>query len=334
MEPLVSILIPAYNAETWIADAIESAAAQTWRRKEIIIVDDGSRDGTLAVARRYAKKTVNVVTQANQGVCVARNKAFSVSQGDYIQWLDADDVLAEDKIERQLARVDYSDRSDELLSSAWGRFYYRTHRAKFKPNPLWQDLRPKEWLLRKMELNLWMAIESWLVSRNLAERAGPWDVRLVRDNDGEYFSRVICASEGIRFVAGARSYCRLANLTSISNDFYLSGKKLESLFLSQCLSFRYLRSLEESERTRTACLASLQRCLGYFYPDRSDIIEMARDVAAELGGELSVKEAIGNRARMERILGRRLTERVRSTVPKTKAWLAMNWDKLLFSVSQ
>ncbi|MBV9131045.1 MAG: glycosyltransferase, partial [Verrucomicrobia bacterium] len=67
MESLVSILIPAYNAEDWIAETIESALGQTWKRKEIIVVDDGSTDQTLAIARRFASRDVSVVTQSNQG---------------------------------------------------------------------------------------------------------------------------------------------------------------------------------------------------------------------------------------------------------------------------
>src|SRR5919199_5243439 len=104
MEPLVSILIPAYNAQQWITDTIESALAQTWPKKEIIIVDDGSSDQTLQIVKQFASKTVLIVTQANHGASVARNTAFSLCQGDYIQWLDADDLLAPDKIEKQVRK--------------------------------------------------------------------------------------------------------------------------------------------------------------------------------------------------------------------------------------
>src|SRR5438270_12906784 len=102
MTPLVSILIPAYNAEPWVGDTIKSALNQTWPRKEIIVVDDGSRDQTLQVVRQFASKDVSVVTQENQGASVARNRAFELCQGDYIQWLDADDLLGPDKIIRQM----------------------------------------------------------------------------------------------------------------------------------------------------------------------------------------------------------------------------------------
>ena len=96
--PLVSILIPAFNAGAWIADTIASAVQQTWPNKEVIVVDDGSRDDTLSVARACASSQVKVVTQANQGAAAARNQAYSICQGDYIQWLDADDLLGPDKI--------------------------------------------------------------------------------------------------------------------------------------------------------------------------------------------------------------------------------------------
>ena len=71
MRPLVSILIPAYNAEKWLGAAIASAVGQTWRHKEIIIVDDGSTDGTPAVARQFESNDVRIVTQPNQGAAAA-----------------------------------------------------------------------------------------------------------------------------------------------------------------------------------------------------------------------------------------------------------------------
>jgi glycosyltransferase involved in cell wall biosynthesis len=63
MKPLVSILIPAFNAEQWIADTLQSAVAQTWDRTEIIVVDDGSSDGTLSAARKFESDCVRVVTK-------------------------------------------------------------------------------------------------------------------------------------------------------------------------------------------------------------------------------------------------------------------------------
>src|SRR4051794_10911248 len=101
-KPLVSILIPAFNAEEWIADTLASAVAQTWPNKEIIVVDDGSKDGTIDVVKRFARQGVTLVTQPNQGAAAARNTAFSASKGEYIQWLDADDLLGANKLSLQV----------------------------------------------------------------------------------------------------------------------------------------------------------------------------------------------------------------------------------------
>jgi hypothetical protein len=199
--PLVSILIPAFNAERWIAETIRSALSQTWPRIEVIVVDDGSGDATLAVARRFEAERVKVVGKANQGAAAARNLAFQLSRGDYIQWLDADDLLAPDKIERQLAALPPQGASSTLLSGSWAYFAYRPQRAVFVPTPLWEDLPPVEWLHRKMSQNLHMQTSTWLTNRELALAAGPWDETLTNDDDGEYFCRVLLASSGTRFVA-------------------------------------------------------------------------------------------------------------------------------------
>ncbi len=131
MKPLVSVLIPAYNSAPWIAESIRSALDQTWQRKEIIVIDDGSRDRTFAIAQQFAAKEVRVVTQKNQGVCSARNRAFELAHGDYIQWLDADDLLAPEKIEKQLQAAADLPSKRTLLSAAGGSFVYRVSRAKF-----------------------------------------------------------------------------------------------------------------------------------------------------------------------------------------------------------
>jgi glycosyltransferase involved in cell wall biosynthesis len=257
MATLVSILIPAYNSERWIADTIRSAMAQTWQPKEIIIVDDGSTDRTLEVAQRFESGSVRVVRQENQGAAAARNKAFSLSQGDYIQWLDADDLLSSDKIARQMGVLNPGDSQRILLSSSWGQFMYRPRRARFTPNALWCDLSPAEFLLRKLGQKASMQTSVWLVSRELTEAAGPWDVTMISDDDGEYFCRVLLASKSIRFVREARVYYRSAGTGSLS---YIgrSNSKLDALWRSMQLHIGYLRSLEDSKRARAACLIYLQ----------------------------------------------------------------------------
>jgi len=284
--PLVSILIPAYNADTSIGETIGSALAQTWPRKEIVVVDDGSTDDTLAVARTFESSMVSVVTQTNKGAAAARNTAFSRCQGDYIQWLDADDLLSPDKITRQMRTREDGCTERTLLSCGWGYFMYRPRLAEFKPTPLWCDLSPTEWLVRKMGQNLHMQTATWLVSRQLTDAAGPWDVRLLGDDDGEYFCRVLRASDGVRFVPEAQVFYRRSGFSRLS---YIgrSQRKIEAHFTSMHLHIRYLLSMEDSPRTRAACVRYLQTWLPHFYPARPDIVEKAKELAITLGGELA-----------------------------------------------
>jgi hypothetical protein len=87
----------------------QSAIAQTWQRKDVVVVDDGSSDGSAELARRFASKEVIFVSQENQGAAATRIHAFQLSQGEYIQYLDADHLPAPDKIERQLQAVGEGD---------------------------------------------------------------------------------------------------------------------------------------------------------------------------------------------------------------------------------
>jgi len=329
MKPLVSILIPAYNSEEWIADTLLSAIAQTWERKEIIVVDDGSSDRTAEVARRFASDQVTVVSTENGGAAAARNHALRISQGDYIQWLDADDLLAPDKIERQLAALGKGESKRILLSSQWGYFSYRTNRARFVATSLCEDLSPVEWLLRKMSENLHMQTGTWLTSRELTEAAGPWDTRLIGDDDGEYYCRVLMASQGTRFVPEAKVFYRV---TSSSRWSYIgsSNKKRDAMLLSMKLHIQYLRSLEESDRVRKACLTYMQNWLRYFYPERPDIVSELQTLAAEFNGHLEVPRLRWKYAWMKPIFGFKAAKSAEMALPQLKASVIRSWDKAMY----
>lgn len=326
MRPLVSILITAYNAADTIAYTLESAIAQTWQRKEIIVVDDGSTDRTAEVVRQF--KDVKLICTENQGLSGAQNNAFPPSQGDYIQYLDADDLLAPDKIERQLAALRDFDSKRILLSSPWAPFYYRTRHARFVRNSLWQDLSPVEWLLRKMREGVHMQNATWLVSRELATAAGPWDTRLHFDQDGEYFCRVLLASEGTRFVPGTGIYYRAsANSVSFIGN---SDKKKDSLLLTMKLHIQYLRSLEDSERVRKACLTYIHLWYRNFYPERPDLIREAQQLAALLGGCLEIPKLSWKYLWIQKLFGWRAAKKVRHHWNHYKSSVLRSWDKMLF----
>lgn len=307
---------------------LRSALAQTWDRKEIVVVDDGSRDNTLAVVRQFDSPVIRVFTQTNQGAAAARNEAFRRSRGEYIQWLDADDLLSPEKIALQMER-----RGGErtLLSSEWGEFLYRHHRAEFVPSALWCDLAPVEWLLRKMDLNLHMQTATWLVSRELTEAAGPWDTTLLGDDDGEYFCRVLLASEGVRFVPHARVYYRASGNASLS---YIgrSERKIEAHWRSMKTHIRYLRSLEESERSRRACVNYLRNWLIFFYPERSQIVGEADQLANELGGSLGLPALSWKYSWIKTLFGWSRAKQAQLLARSARWSVQRTWDRVLFDM--
>jgi len=333
MKPLVSILISAYNAQEWIGYTLESAIAQTWSRKEIIVVDDGSTDATAEIMRRFTSRGVTIITTENAGLSAGQNCAYRHCQGDYIQFLDADDLLATDKIERQLAALTTADNKRILLSSPWAPFYYRTRHARFVRNSVWQDLTPVEWLSRKMADNLHMQNATWLVSRELAEAAGPWDESLHYDQDGEYFARVLLASERTRFVPETGIFYRVTGSNRIS---YIgnSDKKKESLLRSMKLHIQYLRSLEDSERVRKTCLTYLQNWYVHFYQGRPDLVENLQKMAGELNGHLEEPRLSWKYAWMKPIFGLEHAKSVQMALPQLKASCFRRWDKLMYTLEE
>lgn len=333
--PLVSILIPAFNAEKYIANSIRSAIEQTWKPKEIIVIDDGSTDRTLEIAKRFESESVRVVTQRQQGAAAARNRAFYLSKGDYIQWLDADDLLSRDKIALQMQMAEEVGNRRVLLSSGFGTFIFRHQDAKFVPSVLWADLTPKEWLFQKLDKNIFLQTACWLVSRELCTAAGQWDCRLLADDDGEYFARVILASEGVKFVPDAKVYYRGPALAFKSLSYIgESDRQIKALWLSMKLHMSYLRALEDSERTRQACLTFMRTSLLYFFPERNELVTGAEEMARELGRELGIPKLSWKYEWIRRLFGWRVAKIGQRLLLNVRWSGAKLWDQMLFGFDQ
>ena len=232
-QPLVSILIPVYNAEPWLAQTLESALGQTWGNLEIIVVDDGSRDGSLALARKYAGTRLQVLAQPNGGAAAARNHALQQAQGDFIQYLDADDLLSPEKISTQIKVLESA--PPEYLGIC-GTVHFHDGcppEAGIKSDewPMIDADDPVEWLIALYGGNDgrggMVHPGAWLTPRSVAAKAGPWDETPSPDDDGEYFSRNVLASHGLRRAPGVYSFYRKhisgANLSGARSRQLLLG---------------------------------------------------------------------------------------------------------------
>lgn len=280
--PLVSIIIPCHNAERWLAATLESALRQTWPAVEIIVINDGSTDGSLALARRFEARGVRVIDQPNRGASAARNHGLRLARGDFIQFLDADDLLSPAKIERQLDLL-RTRPPGTVASCAWGRFREDPAGAAFVDTVVFRDFAPLDFLMLAGETGAMMHPSAWLVPRTVTERAGPWNEELTLNDDGEYFCRVLLAGTGIAFCPGAdaRSYYRSGLPGSLSQQ--RGERARRSQFLSIELISSALQRAGDSPRIRRAAAGYWRSFVHDFYPFPADLIERAEAEIARLG---------------------------------------------------
>jgi glycosyltransferase involved in cell wall biosynthesis len=324
MNAKVSVLIPAYNAAAYIEQTLDSALAQTWPNLEVIVVDDGSRDETLRIAQCYAGPTVRVVTQANAGASAARNRAFSLATGEYIQYLDADDLLDADKIRAQMDCL-HQRPGAKLSSSAWAMFYGQPNAVDLRPTVLWRDYSdPVDWLVTAWENGAWMQPSAWLTHRSLIEAAGPWNEQISLHDDGEFFSRVLLQSEGAIFCVAAKSYYRKGISTSLSS--VRSAKATASHFaVCQAYEVHLLARCNEA-RTRQACANNYQRLIYEYYPHHAAVLQVAAARVEALGGSTARPPTTPLFKLADKLLGWKLSKRMQNFVYQYKlnpaAWKA------------
>jgi glycosyltransferase involved in cell wall biosynthesis len=192
MEPLVSILIPCYNAEKWVGQAIESALGQTWPNKEMIVVDDGSIDRSLEVIRGFGDK-IKWETGPNRGGNVARNRLLELSQGEWIQYLDADDYLRPEKIADQLR--DTTTNSADII-------YSRLIQESLINDQISHDV-----ALAPPSQDPWCLLVQWelpqtgavLMRRHALEEVGGWKIDQPCCQEHELYLRLLCAGKSFRY---------------------------------------------------------------------------------------------------------------------------------------
>lgn len=238
--PLISVIIPLYNAEKYISECVISVLNQTWSNIEVIIIDDGSTDNSLAIAKEFEAENVKVLSQQNKGASAARNKGLREAKGDYIQFLDADDLLSKNKIEDQMLSLNGS--TDHVSISTTIHFLDGTnHLLSTEAEGCWYNSNfddPIDFLTKLYAgheiykgFGGMITIHAWLTPRALIEKAGLWNETLTVDDDGEFFCRVILQSKGIRYAAKAINYYR-----KFEQNRSLSSKKTEASFASIMLA--------------------------------------------------------------------------------------------------
>lgn len=313
-QPLVSVCIPAYNAEKYIAAALDSVLNQSYPHLEVVVVNDGSKDSTGNILETYKEKGVKVLHQENRGQCAAANAAFQHCTGAYIKFFDADDLLSPHFIANQVERV--NGREDAIASAAWGRFYQDDLNSFHLENePVYKDMLPMEWLIASFtEGHVMMQCALWLIPRKVLCVSGLWDERLSLINDFDFFIRVILASKEVLYTKDATLFYRSGIESS------LSGQKSKKAMLSAYHSVKRgtdtILYYENSPRTRQICADAFQLWAYQFYPDHMDLFHAAQCEVTKLGGSRLLFPSGGKTKAIAYLLGWKKTKQLKSLLRK------------------
>jgi glycosyltransferase involved in cell wall biosynthesis len=264
--PRVSVVIPCFNGGRWIGEAIESVYRQTWTNLELVVVNDGSTDNSLQEIMRHKSASMTVIDQENRGQTASLNRGLSHCTGTIVQYLDADDALAPNKIMSQVIHL--KDNPDCVAAATW-RVTSTAAPVDFA-DPSVDDGRPMiesspvDWLV-----NNWgdgggmMYPAMWLTPMEIVKRVGPWREDLTLMNDTEYFTRIVLASRGVVHCPESISYYRKGHVSMSSTK---TARAWRSYFEATELCSERLLAAESSDRTRRVASFLWQRLAQGCYP--------------------------------------------------------------------
>jgi glycosyltransferase involved in cell wall biosynthesis len=256
--PLVSVIIPLYNGAKYINEALRSVLQQSYEPLEVIVVDDGSTDGSHLIVENVADSRVRLYRQGNKGRCFTRNVGLNAARGHFIKYLDQDDVLHCENIALQVA--DLKNESTDVISFGTLKLFDESlsdcvdlemfERLPYKMDPIqfYCELGPGA-----------VQTSVWLTPRELHLKGGHWNTDLPQNpmDDGELFMRIVMRSSGVKYCRDSVVYHRRGHRERGSN--HSSPERIRSLFESITLYTAELLKAENSPRTRAVCAEVYKR---------------------------------------------------------------------------
>tara|TARA_B110000211_G_C14091163_1_gene559166 strand:+ start:3940 stop:4950 length:1011 start_codon:yes stop_codon:yes gene_type:complete len=278
----VSVIIALYNAEKFIADTLFSVTNQTWKNIEIIVVNDGSKDASREVVERLDIPNLNLYNRENKGQCAASNYGISKSSGELIKFLDADDILAHDCIEKMILK--WREKPNRLVFGQWHYFVNDINHVKYNYSPLYKDFHNElDWYAKTINsseamLAGWM----WLIPKTILSNAGGWDERLHLMNDFEFSTRLILNSDGIAFAESAKHFYRKGLENAMTSS--MNEKIALSIFTGIKEAMGIILKKENSNRMRKGFAYQFQKWVFQFYPNQKTITKKMKLIIIDLGG--------------------------------------------------
>lgn len=312
--PIVSVVMPCYNAAHHLDEAIRSVLDQTHRDLELIVVDGGSSDDSWQVIESFVEdqrvKPVRIERSDAPNAAATRNRGLSAARGGYVKFVDADDVLHREMVQKQFERL--QDRDDCVASSEWGRFS-GDDLSTYQPSrqSVWRDMDAREWLVESwMDARPMTQCGMFLIPRTLLDRVGGWDERLTLIDDFEFFARVLCEAREVLFTPDCPMYYRSGLSGSLSGT--KDDRAIDSAFLSATLGVDHLLAKRTDAQAKRACANIMQDFVYTFYPASPDLQAKAEKRVHELGGADIVPGGGGKFHLARRFVGWKLARRLTS----------------------
>jgi glycosyltransferase involved in cell wall biosynthesis len=243
---LVSVIIPAYNAEEYIFECVNSVINQTYKNIELIVINDGSTDSTKEILESFHDPRIKIVNQKNKGCSASKNRGLNISKGDFIQYLDADDYLSYDKIEKQVELIKLKENCIAVCKTVIISDNLEINGLEIDTEMIQKGGTGKDFLLRLLGLNGMVQPNAYLISRKIAHKIGYWDESISPspDEDGEYFARILISADQVFFSEGINFYRKMDHANSLSKSF--SYQRAINLLNSVELKFSHLFKVEDS----------------------------------------------------------------------------------------
>lgn len=241
--PLVSVIVPVYNAEDFISECLDSLIRQTYKNLEIIIIDDGSTDATRQVILEYKERYKNIIYfhQKNEGCSSAKNKGLQFARGSYIQYLDADDLLSLDKIEHQVDAIKGLDDAIAVCKTVMFEITSKKETGiEIDTDFLYSTNDSLSFILNLYGINGKNGMiqpNSFLTPKTIIDSINNWNTSLSPspDEDGEYFCRALLRAKHIIFTEGINYYRKIPSKPSLSKQKSLAHAKgaIQSVLLKK-----------------------------------------------------------------------------------------------------
>ena len=261
--PLVSVLIPLYNAEQYIEDTIIRLKKQTYPNIEVIILDDHSTDKSLKIAQKYVSEQVHVYVNPKKGGNSARNYAFLQSRGEYVKFIDADDFCSDNMIKSQMERI-LSEGTRQTVVFSPVRMYYPDGQLFVPPRGIDRDYVPSIELL----LDIWRGKgfncpHCHLMHRSLVNKVNGWNENIIKNQDGEFFARIYAAAD--KALAVDSEYAVWWQ-TGSGVSTQMSLRAIESVCETHCIISDLIYSYRNDEETRKICGRFIGAYVFFNYP--------------------------------------------------------------------